>query len=194
MFPFVKRIIFGSTTESDTGEFMYDEDLEEYRMVSCLDPEEILRLYAIFRSKVGKNEKNMSKDVFLKMECIAMNPLKERICMIFGYDSSSTIDFKQFVCGIAEFNSPSPASREQKLRVAFRLHDMDNDGFISKDDLEKYLGIVTADSLAEAEIKDIVQSVFVECCSDPKQHLINFSDFQRVIAPTDFHIKLHLPI
>lgn len=183
----------GADTE-DTTEYIADEELEEYRMVSGLDQDEILRLYGIFRFKVGTGDTVMFKDTFLSLDCMVNNPLKEQVCRVFGFGESDTIDFKTFLCGVAEFNSPSPALREQKLKVAFKLQDMDGDGVISKSDMITYLKATTYGGLQEVEIQEIVQNVFRECCSDSKQEVITFNDFQRVIAPTDFHIKLNLPI
>jgi len=43
------------------------------------------------------------------------------------------------------------------------------------------------------ELKDIVDEVFRESSSDNKMQYLTFQDFSRVLAPTDFHIKLLLP-
>ena len=48
-------------------------------------------------------------------------------------DDSGEIDFKEFVHGMSQFSSHG--DKETKLRFAFRIYDMDNDGFISNGEL-----------------------------------------------------------
>ena len=48
-------------------------------------------------------------------------------------DESGEIDFKEFVQGMSQFSSQG--DKETKLRFAFRIYDMDNDGFISNGEL-----------------------------------------------------------
>ena len=48
-------------------------------------------------------------------------------------DSSGEIDFQEFVRGMSQFSSQG--DKETKLRFAFRIYDMDNDGFISNGEL-----------------------------------------------------------
>ncbi len=169
-----------------------EERMEEYRMLSGFKIKEICRIRRLFLKLTGGLE-IMTEDVFMKIDCIAMNPLQDRICFCFGFEKEKTeLDFEGFLVGVALFNSPG--NREQKLRLAFRIQDFDNDGTISKADLTSYIERITAKSLTLAEIEDVVAEVFRESASDAKQELINFSDFQRVVAPLDFQAKLQLPI
>ena len=48
-------------------------------------------------------------------------------------DESGEIDFKEFVQGMSQFSSQG--DKETKLRFAFKIYDMDNDGFISNGEL-----------------------------------------------------------
>jgi len=111
-----------------------DEELEEYRMLSGLDPLEICRLRAYFEDEVGDDKGVMTKEHFLSIPFIADNPLKDRLALCFGYDDDTPeMDFVQWIQGVALFNSHG--KREEKLRIAFKMQDIDADGMISKDDL-----------------------------------------------------------
>jgi hypothetical protein len=40
----------------------------------------------------------------------------------------------------------------------------------------------------------VIEELFHECASDVRKQRVMFADFQRVMAATDFHVKLRLPI
>ena len=61
------------------------------------------------------------------------------------------IDFQAFLVGLSHFNSPG--RKEEKMKTAFRLHDFDDDGFISMEDMKAYLRAVTQSNLEE-EVRD----------------------------------------
>ena len=52
---------------------------------------------------------------------------------VLDSDRSGEIDFKEFVQGMSKFSSK--ATKEEKLMFAFRIYDIDNDGFISNGEL-----------------------------------------------------------
>ena len=52
---------------------------------------------------------------------------------VLDSDRSGEIDFKEFVQGMSKFSSK--ATKEEKLGFAFRIYDIDNDGFISNGEL-----------------------------------------------------------
>jgi serine/threonine-protein phosphatase 2B regulatory subunit len=160
-------------------------------MVSGFEPSEIIQYYLFFDKHKSSTEK-LTKDVFMELQCVAINPLKDRIADCFGYDVSEALDFYTFLIGVSLFNSIG--SREQKFRTAFKLHDFDDDGVISREDLCKYVQRITADTLTEKELLEMVDQVFLECSSDPKFEIISYADFKIMISPTDFHTKLQLPI
>jgi Ca2+-binding EF-hand superfamily protein len=174
-------------TKSDISE----EKLEEYRMLSGFKAKEIQRLKILFVKLTGGSD-SISKDYFLDLDCIAKNPLKNRIAMCFGFDEEvAKLDFQAFLCGLALFNSPG--QREQKLKTAFRIQDFDNDGVINRTDLTMYLEAITTGNLDKKQIGEVADQIMRETASDAPQESITFSDFQRVVAPLDFQAKLLLP-
>lgn len=178
-----------------------DEDVEELRMISGFDVSEIFRLRKVFY-KHTHDKDFISKNDFLEISGIAVNPLKERICICFGFTSKKTaLDFKDFLYGVSLFNSPG--SRETKLKVAFQIQDFDGDNVISKEDLRQYLTILLEKApeevsepvlgrIEDKEISQIIKKVFEEVASDQNSGIITYSDFQRVVAPTDFQAKLRI--
>ncbi|KAI9480587.1 MAG: hypothetical protein EXX96DRAFT_607427 [Benjaminiella poitrasii] len=65
---------------------------------------------------------SMTDDVFL-----------QRLYCAFGGDEQQSIDFSKFVDGLSVFMRGTP---EEKLKLSFKLYDVDKDGFISKNELE----------------------------------------------------------
>ena len=54
---------------------------------------------------------------------------------MFDADNSGEVDFTEFITGMSTFSSQ--ANTESKLRFAFKIYDIDNDGFISNRELYK---------------------------------------------------------
>ena len=52
---------------------------------------------------------------------------------VFDADNSGEVDFTEFITGMSTFSSQ--ANTEAKLRFAFKIYDIDNDGFISNGEL-----------------------------------------------------------
>jgi Ca2+-binding EF-hand superfamily protein len=165
-----------------------EEKMEEYRMLSGFKPKEIIRIRKLFLEYTNDQEM-MSKEIFLDLESLAHNPLKERIAMCFGFDEEiNQLDFQAFLCGLSLFNSPG--QREQKLKTAFKLQDFDNDGVLNKQDLMKYIKLITGEALEEKQVDEVANEILKELAAET----ITFNDFQRVVAASDFQAKLLLPI
>ena len=132
----------------------------------------------------------MTKDDFMKIECISRNPLKDRICACFDIRDGDVIDFRRFLIGLSHFNSPG--GRDQKMKTAFRLHDFDDDNVISKEDLEKYISAIAFD-LEKDDVKSVAEQVFLEFTFEDNAKGISFENFQQIVSLMDFQSKLQLP-
>ena len=52
---------------------------------------------------------------------------------MFDDDKSGEVDFNEFLQGLSLFSTKG--EKEEKLRFAFKIYDMDNDGYISNGEL-----------------------------------------------------------
>ena len=170
-----------------------DELMEEYKMLCGFEGTEIYRLRKKYY-EYSNGQEHLTADEFLAIEWVEANPLKDRLRCIFGFDAADKIDFRTFLETVSAFNCTAFGRREMKIRIAFRMQDMDGDGVISKSDLVSYLERTTAMDLPAEDISAVADNVLRECSSDAKYDKITYADFQRVIGTTDFHTKLRLPI
>ena len=58
--------------------------MEEYRMISQFDTKEIGRLYRVFKGLCAGHSNGggraLSREAFMEIPCIKVNPLRDRIC------------------------------------------------------------------------------------------------------------------
>ncbi|CAM9626522.1 unnamed protein product [Chrysoparadoxa australica] len=159
------------------------EDLEELRMITSFNNSDMHRYRSMFLGCV-EDPARITKEEFLNLPSIAINPLKERLlaCFSFGEEEES-LTFRGFMEAVSVFNNPL-TSGDLKLRAAFNLHDFDGDGEISRNDLVKYLSATLAvPSGTSLDIDQVAQRILDEAASPPYTS-ISLADFQRVMAPS----------
>ncbi|XP_065583497.1 calcineurin subunit B type 2-like [Artemia franciscana] len=105
--------------------------------IFSVDPDEIRRLGKRFRKLDLDNSGSLSVDEFMTLPELQQNPLFQRVIDIFDSDGNGEVDFKEFIQGVSQFSVKG--DKESKLRFAFRIYDMDNDGFISNGELFQLL-------------------------------------------------------
>lgn len=71
---------------------------------------------------------------------LQQNPLVQRVIDIFDADGNGEVDFKEFIQGVSQFSVKG--DKLSKLRFAFRIYDMDNDGYISNGELFQVSSII----------------------------------------------------
>lgn len=98
----------------------------------------------VLRSNVKeKDQDNITEDVFKDSvkQCVPSvsnndDVFLKRLFAAFGGNEDKSIDFSEFVDGLSIFIKGTP---EEKLKLSFKLYDLDKDGYISKEELEKVM-------------------------------------------------------
>jgi len=89
------------------------------------------------------------------------NPLVKRVVDVFDDDLSGEVDFKEFVLGLAHFAVVQEQEIDRKLRFAFRIYDIDRDGYISNGELFEVLKMMVGKNLNDNQLQQIVDKTIL---------------------------------
>lgn len=162
-------------------------------------PNQIERLYSRFTSLDKNDSGTLSRDDFLRIPELAINPLCDRIVHAFFADSTDDrVNFRQFTKVLALFRPIHNAktnnalnSREEKLRFAFKMYDLDDDESISKDELLNILHMMVGANIAEDQLISIAERTIMEA-DRVGNGKIGFEDFCHALERTDVERKMSI--
>lgn len=145
---------------------------------SNFDHDELNRLLARFMKIDTDSSGTIEKDEFLAVPTIQSNPLAARLVELFDSDGNGNIDFGEFVSALSIFSSKG--KRDEKLKFAFNVFDIDKDGFLSNGELFIILKKMVGDNLQNFQLQQIVDKTIIEADSSGTGTL-NFADFMKVV-------------
>ncbi|KAH9007152.1 calcium/calmodulin-dependent protein phosphatase [Lactarius hatsudake] len=151
--------------------------MEDMERRSNFNANELERLKKRFMKLDSDGSGSIDRNEFLQIPQIANNPLASRMIAIFDEDGGGTVDFQEFVGGLSAFSSRG--GRDEKLRFAFKVYDMDRDGFISNGELFLVLKMMVGQ-----QFKEIVDKTIMEADKDGDGKL-SFEEFTQMVANTD---------
>ena len=111
--------------------------------------------------------------IYLSLPELHQNPLVQRVIEIFDQDGNGEVDFKEFIEGVSQFSVKGDKDSKLKCKiipknqflvytinyvmwykrvvnnvlVAFKIYDMDKDGFISNGELFQVLKMMVGNNL-----------------------------------------------
>ena len=104
-----------------------------------------------------------------------------------GREESGEIDFSEFVMGLSHLSTKE--DKEEKLRFAFRIYDIDNNGFISDVELFQVLKTMVGDNLKDFQIQEIVDMT-IRSADKNLDGKINFDEFCQIVEKTKVNKKV----
>merc|ERR1712203_68681 len=181
---------------------LQEEEINEITAETGFTKQQIERLYARFTSLDKHNHGYLTREDFLRIPELAINPLGDRIVHAFFYESKSQgeekVDFKDFVRVVAHFRpvKKNPAknklnTRHEKLHFAFRMYDLDGDDKISKEELLAVLTMMVGANISPEQLLSIAERTILEADED-KDDLISFEEFFKVLERTDVEQKMSI--
>jgi serine/threonine-protein phosphatase 2B regulatory subunit len=108
---------------------------------------------------------------------------------IFDEDGGGDVDFQEFVTGLSAFSSKG--NKDEKLRFAFKVYDIDRDGYISNGELFIVLKMMVGNNLKDVQLQQIVDKTIMEADKD-QDGKISFEEFKNVVENTDISLSMTL--
>ncbi|XP_070298019.1 calcineurin subunit B type 1-like, partial [Salvelinus sp. IW2-2015] len=93
----------------------------------------------------------------------------------------------EFIEGVSQFSVKG--DKESKLRFAFRIYDMDKDGYISNGELFQVLKMMVGNNLKDTQLQQIVDKTIINADKDGDGR-ISFEEFCLVVGGLDIHKKM----
>ena len=118
---------------------------------------------------------------------LQQNPLVHRVISIFDTDQNGEVDFKEFIQGVSQFSVKG--DKQSKLKFAFRIYDIDNDGYISNGELFQVLKMMVGSNLNDTQLQQIVDKTILLADKD-NDGRVSFDEFCAVVGNTDIHKKM----
>ncbi|KAI0922023.1 Calcineurin subunit B [Taiwanofungus camphoratus] len=156
--------------------------MEDMQKRSNFNASELERLKKRFMKLDSDGSGSIDREEFLQIPQIANNPLASRLIAIFDEDGGGSVDFQEFVGGLSAFSSRG--GREEKLRFAFKVYDMDRDGYISNGELFLVLKMMVGNNLKDGQLQQIVDKTIMEADRDGDGRL-SFEEFMQMVSNTD---------
>ncbi|KAL8874553.1 MAG: hypothetical protein Q9174_000140 [Haloplaca sp. 1 TL-2023] len=135
------------------------------------------------------NSGTIERDEFLSLPQVSSNPLATRMIAIFDEDGGGDVDFQEFVSGLSAFSSKG--NKEEKLHFAFKVYDIDRDGYISNGELFIVLKMMVGSNLKDQQLQQIVDKTIMEADKD-RDGKISFEEFTAMVENTDVSMSMTL--
>jgi len=164
--------------------------MEDLVRITNFTQDEIRRLGARFRKLDKDDSGNLTTDEFMQISELQQNPLVERVFAIFDSDGDGAIDFEEFIQGISMFSVHG--DRQSKLRFAFKIYDVDKDGFISNGELFQVLKLMVGNNLKDTQLQQIVDKTIIYADKDGDGK-VSFDEFVSVVGNNDIEETMVLP-
>nr|ACO15535.1 Calcium-binding protein p22 [Caligus clemensi] len=187
---------------SNSTHSLIQEDILSIAQETGFTSNQIERLWSRFTS-LDKHQKGyLSREDFLRIPELAINPLGDRIVHAFFQESRNVendiVNFPDFVRVLAHFRPLKKNaeknkinSRQEKLHFAFRMYDLDSDDKISKEELLAVLTMMVGANISEDQLMSIAERTIIEADKD-KDNLISFEEFSNVLERTDVEQKMSI--
>ena len=108
---------------------------------------------------------------------------------IFDEDGGGDVDFQEFVSGLSAFSAKG--NKSEKLKFAFKVYDIDRDGYISNGELFIVLKMMVGSNLKDQQLQQIVDKTIMEADLDGDGK-ISFDEFEKMVENTDVSMSMTL--
>eukprot|EP00126_Sphaerothecum_destruens_P007342 Sdes_comp19807_c0_seq4m11935 len=156
------------------------EDIAEIETITGFDANQVKKLYRRFKQLDKGNIGEVTAADFMAIPELAMNPLVTRIITLFEQQNLKRINFKLFAKTLSVF-IPN-RNPEAKLKLAFEIYDIDNDGFISPSDLLHVLKLMVGANISDEQLLQLVKKTIQDIDVIDCDGSISYEEFLQVGA------------
>jgi len=156
---------------------------------SPFSDEELTKILKAFQSLDLDHDGLLRKNEFMVVENLKQNPLVDRVLDVFDVDGNGGIDFTEFIKALSIFAANNPESTDHKLLFAFKIYDVNGDGFISNSDLFYVLKIMVGRNLEDEAIQQLVDRTILYADKD-KDGKLSFEEFRSIIEDSNLEDQL----
>ncbi|EDV19514.1 uncharacterized protein TRIADDRAFT_33396 [Trichoplax adhaerens] len=189
---------------SNSSLILRPEEIAAIQKETHFSPSQIQRLHSRFSTLDKRNTGSLTREEFMRIPELAINPLGDRIIESFFWDSTNngaepSINFRQFMRTLALFRPCKPNEkpqaieeiREQKLKYAFKMYDLDHDGKISRHELLDILHMMVGTNISDEQLGCIADRAIVEADTD-EDGCISFDEFKKALEKVDVEQKMSI--
>ncbi|XP_074645829.1 calcineurin B homologous protein 1-like [Tubulanus polymorphus] len=189
---------------SKSSIMLQPEEIESIQKETGFSRSQIIRLYSRFTSLDKANNGYLSREDFLRIPELAINPLGDRIVHSFFSENSEEVNFRQFMNVLARFRPIKRKerkdiengmmklnSREEKLKFAFKMYDLDGDDKIAREELLAVLHMMVGANISEEQLGSIADRTIAEADTDNNQ-AITFDEFVKAMELIDVEQKMSI--
>ncbi|XP_076337680.1 calcium and integrin-binding protein 1-like [Tachypleus tridentatus] len=172
-----------------------EEELEDYKELTYLTRKEIFHAFKVFKNL---DPEGVKKDKYTRIPTEAIlslpefknNPFGDRLCKVFSSQDDDKLSFEDFLDMISVLSDD--AHPRKKAEYAFRVYDFDEDGYLSREDIETLVNKLTNTKMNEREINSLTDSI-LEVADLDKDGMLSFQEFEHVVTKSvDFKNSFHL--
>ncbi|KJE91220.1 DNA-dependent protein kinase catalytic subunit-interacting protein 2 [Capsaspora owczarzaki ATCC 30864] len=166
-----------------TQSYFTEEQLLEYEDCTYFTRHEIIKIYEHFMTLCKTEPGQLTKQEVKTLPEVAVNPFKDRIIDIFSDDG--TMSFEDYLDMLSVFSDQ--ATKDVKASIAFRIYDMDGDGFLGYQDLYDTIERMCfrakekGEQLQTQEIASIARQILAETDMDSDDKL-SYVEFEHIIS------------
>ncbi|EAS04926.2 calcineurin regulatory subunit B, putative (macronuclear) [Tetrahymena thermophila SB210] len=148
--------------------------LEVQQISQCtnFDEKDVRKIFRKYQKLDKVSKGNVNYFDMQRLPEISQNPLGERVAKSLSHSQiNPSVDFTTFISNLNTFNSNN---QEAKIKFYFKVYDTDEDGVISKQDVENVFSLLVNNEIKKFQLKDIIDTLF----SQYKLKNENYFDYQ----------------
>lgn len=183
---------------SNSSILLHKEEVQAISDETGFSAKQIKRLYNRFTSLDKDNTGYLTRQDFLKIPELHINPLCDRIIevLIEDYGQDGKLNFSQFTKLFSTFrrgkaDTSGLNSKENKLKFLFGMYDRDKDGRINKPELLAILHMLVGSNIPEEQMNAIAERTIAEL-DENGDMVITFQEFCETLKKIDIDEKMSM--